>query len=336
MASHVASACMQIGLHLHPERGVDATFEEARLADQQGYDSMWLSDHLMGQTNPQSPDLPLDAFTQMAVLGAATRRIRLSWTVLNLAPHNPAVLAKMLSTLDRLTQGRVIAAVGSGWYYEELTAYNVPLIEDHDERSRYARELIELFRLVWSHPAPETVSYGGKYVQIRDLAFNPAPYQKPMPPIWMGGDSPATMSIVDDLADGWIPWSTFTGKHFKRARASGAWPSRMIAISRGTQIFVAETREAALQEARAAFEASRRARASRVEAPNHPVRDWPQTFDEFLDSEAVGDPDDCLERISEYASWGVTHLRVSFSTPRMQERTATLILPRLGEVAATA
>lgn len=99
---------------------------------------MWLSDHLVGQTHPRSPDLPLDAFTQMAVLGAATRRIRLSWTVLNLAPHNPAVLAKMLATLDRLTQGRVIAPVGSGWYCEELTAYNVPLIEHHDESSPIA------------------------------------------------------------------------------------------------------------------------------------------------------------------------------------------------------
>jgi alkanesulfonate monooxygenase SsuD/methylene tetrahydromethanopterin reductase-like flavin-dependent oxidoreductase (luciferase family) len=99
---------------------------------------------------------------------------------------------------------------------------------------------------------------------------------------------------------------------------------------------VAATREAALSEARAAFAASRRARAGRVEAPNHPVRDWPQTFDEFLDSEAVGDPDDCLERIGEYASWGVTHLRVSFHTPAMQARTAALILPRLDEIATHA
>ena len=101
---------MKIGLHLHPERGVEATFEEACLADEQGYDSMWLSDHLMGQSNPQSPDAPLDAFTQMALLGAVTKQIRLSWTVLNLAPHNPAVLAKMLATIDQLAGGRVILA----------------------------------------------------------------------------------------------------------------------------------------------------------------------------------------------------------------------------------
>jgi alkanesulfonate monooxygenase SsuD/methylene tetrahydromethanopterin reductase-like flavin-dependent oxidoreductase (luciferase family) len=152
----------------------------------------------------------------MAVLGAATKDIRLSWTVLNLAPHNPAVLAKMLASLDRLTGGRVIASVGSGWYYEELTAYNLPLIEEHDERSLYAREVIELFRRLRSTPAPETVSYEGKFVQVRDVAFNPAPFQKPMPPIWMGGDSPATLGIVSDLAGGWIPWSTFTCEHFAR------------------------------------------------------------------------------------------------------------------------
>ena len=323
---------MNIGLHLHPERGVDATLEEARAADAQGFDSMWLSDHLMGQSTTQSPAQPLDAFTQMAVLGGQTQRIRLGWTTLNLSPHNPAVVAKMLATVDQLTHGRVIASVGSGWYYEELTAYNVPLISDHDERSRYAREVIELFRLLWSHPAPEPVSYSGKYVQVRELAFNPAPYQQPTPPIWMGGDSPATMSIVNDLADGWIPWSTFTREHFARFRASPSWPKRHIDISRGTQIFVGETREAALNEARTAFEASRRARANRVDAPNHPVRAWPETFDEFLDSETVGDPDDCLARIAEYASWGVTHLRVAFNSSAMQARTAQLIIPRLAEV----
>ncbi len=112
---------MKVGLHLHPERGLDAVFDESRLADEQGFDSMWLSDHLMSWGAQSGPDAPMDAFTLMVALGARTRNIRLAWSMLNLSPHNPAVLAKLVATADRVTKGRVIAAVGSGVTYVWVT-----------------------------------------------------------------------------------------------------------------------------------------------------------------------------------------------------------------------
>ena len=77
---------MRIGLQLHPDRGVDAVMEEARVADQQGYDSIWLSDHLMRPyTTEHKADGPLDYFVLATALGAVTSRTRLGWNTLNLA-----------------------------------------------------------------------------------------------------------------------------------------------------------------------------------------------------------------------------------------------------------
>src|SRR5205823_5620387 len=184
---------MKVGLTLHPERGLDALFEEARQADRQGYDSIWLGDHLMSPSGETSPDGPLDMFTLGTALGAWTMRVRIAWAMPNLGFRPPTVLAKMLATLDHTTHGRVIATVGSGWFKEEYEAYGIPLIDDHDERVEYAREVVMLLRELWTHPAPERVTFEGKHVRVRDLPFSPAPFQRPHPPIWFGGDSDATI-----------------------------------------------------------------------------------------------------------------------------------------------
>jgi alkanesulfonate monooxygenase SsuD/methylene tetrahydromethanopterin reductase-like flavin-dependent oxidoreductase (luciferase family) len=326
---------MRIGLHLHQDRDLDAIFEESRLADAQGFDSMWLSDHLMSWAGRPGPDLPMDAFTLMVALGARTRNIRLAWSMLNVSPHNPAVLAKMVATADRVTKGRVIAAVGSGWFREELAAYNVPVIQDHDARSAYAREVVELWRQLWRHPAPELTTFEGRYLQVRDLPFSPAPHQQPMP-IWMGGDSPPTMAIVRELADGWVPWSTVTKEDFERVRSAPDWPARPITICRSSRVIVAEQRQAAIQEARRSFDTLIEARKRRVDPPNFPSRRWPESFEELLEQEVIGDPDDCLARLAEFESWGVTYIWATFDTPDQQDRAARLLLPRLSELSVPA
>src|SRR5580765_7324370 len=123
---------MKIGMRLHPEWGADAVLDEARRADQQGFDSVWVNDHLMDRAR-HVPTGPLDAFTLMTAIGSVTSRVRLAWGMLNTSFRNPAVLAKMLSTLDQLTHGRVICSLGSGHVPEEYAAYDVAYIENHDE-----------------------------------------------------------------------------------------------------------------------------------------------------------------------------------------------------------
>jgi alkanesulfonate monooxygenase SsuD/methylene tetrahydromethanopterin reductase-like flavin-dependent oxidoreductase (luciferase family) len=316
---------MKIGMSLHLEHGIDAVMEEARLADQQGYDSVWLFDHLMGfRGGEQRPDYPPDCLTLMAAIGAVTKRTRLAWGTLNTSFRNPALLAKTLATMDQITHGRVIATLGAGWFKDEYLAYNAPWVEDHDERIRQEREAILLLKELWTHPAPERTTFEGKFVTVRDLPFQPAPYQQPHPPIWIGGESPATMGLVKELGDGWM-MLTAGGNldNVARVLAEPDWPTRPMEMVKGGRIFVRAAHEDALADASAAY-----ARAMAAKAPGVPA-----SFEEFLARELVGSPDECLEQLDRLERGGITYLRLNVDGPEHQERIGALLLPRLAREA---
>lgn len=309
---------VKLGLLLHPERGIDAVFEEARLADEQGYDSIWLGDHIMAHGEGARPDLPFDSFTLMTAIGARTSRVRLAWSMLNVNFRYPAMLAKVLATLDQITKGRVICTLGSGSAPGEHKAYNIPIVDDHDGRVAFAREVVELLKELWTHPAPETVSFAGARVQTHDLAFAPAPYQKPHPPIWLGGESEATVQLVKDHADGWVMLTRGSEERLGQALAQPDWPKRPMTIVRQIRMFVAEDRDTAVGEAKASFE--RNPVGVGGAAPD---------LDAFITREIVGTPEDCMARIAELEAGGANYLRLTFDTPEQQDRVAKLILPRL-------
>src|SRR3954453_1218046 len=246
---------VKIGMLLHPERGVDAVFEEAKQADQQGYDSIWLGDHIMGHGYTGS-DGPLDLFTLMTALGGITSKTRLAWSILNPSFRYPAMLAKVLATLDQITHGRVICSLGSGSVPAESKAYNIPVTDDHDARVATSREVVELLKGLWTPPAREKVSFNGQYVKTQALAFAPAPYQKPPPPIWLGGESDATIKNVIDLADGWVMLTRGSSSRLEEVLARPDWPKRPMTIVRMIRCFVAEDGDSAVAEAKRSFEAA--------------------------------------------------------------------------------
>lgn len=304
---------MKVGLLLHPERGVDAVLEEARTADQQGFDSVWLFDHLMDIRGAQGPDGPMDSFVLMTAIGALTKRTRLAWAMLNPSFDYPTVLAKRLATLDHITQGRVICTLGAGWFKEEYQAYNIPLLDDHDERIAQEREVILLLKELWTHPAPEKVSFDGKYVRCFDLQFNPAPFQQPHPPIWIGGDSPATLALVKEQADGWVMLSSGNPDTLGRVLGEPDWPNRPMTLVRNAWIFAAETEAGAMRQAEQVFNGGG-------------VRG---TLDDFLRNNVIGTPDQCLERLRQIESWGITYIRAAFASADQQADAARLVLPLL-------
>jgi alkanesulfonate monooxygenase SsuD/methylene tetrahydromethanopterin reductase-like flavin-dependent oxidoreductase (luciferase family) len=309
-------------MQLHADRGYDAVIEEARRADEQGFDSVWLSDHILATSGQHKADGPLDLFMLMTAVAAVTRRTRLAWASLNLTLRPPLLFAKMLTTLDVISHGRLICTFGSGWNKDEWTLYNLPLFDDHDERAEYARELIALFKQMWTHPAPELTYFEGKHIKVDGLPFNPAPVQKPHPPIWIGGESEATLTTAKQLCDGWMALSA-GGNREKLAELTGAadWPSRPMTIVKGGRIVVRETREEALHVAESEYEAAKAATPQYV-AP---------TFEAFLEREVVGTPDECLARIAEFESWGVNYLRVNLPSVESQDAVGRLVLPRLEE-----
>src|SRR6185436_18487173 len=254
----------------------------------------------------------------MTAIGAVTTRARLGWSMLNPNFRYPAMLAKVLSTLDQVTHGRVICTLGSGSVPAEHVAYDIPVEQDHDARVQHSREVVELLKELWTHPAPETVSYKGQFVKTQDLAFAPEPYQKPHPPIWLGGESDATIRNVIDLADGWVMLTRGSSSRLEEVLARPDWPKRPMTIVRMIRCFVAEDGDSAVAEAKKSFEADPIGKGGKAE-----------TLDEFIQREIVGTPDDCMRRIAELEASGQNYLRFAFDNEAQQERVAKLILPRV-------
>jgi alkanesulfonate monooxygenase SsuD/methylene tetrahydromethanopterin reductase-like flavin-dependent oxidoreductase (luciferase family) len=310
----------KIGVFINPpaRTPVETIIEQARAADRQGFDSVWLGDHLIDyKGEPPIPEGPPEPFTLMTTIGALTERIRLAWGMLNPSFRNPAVLAKMLATLDVLTKGRVICSLGAGWLKSEYEAYDVPFIEDHDERIVHEREVALLLKELWSRPAPDRVSFEGKHVRVRDLAFNPAPYQKPHPPIWIGGDSEPTVALAKEVANGWVPLTRGQPDIVRKLRAAPDWPSRPLTIVRITHVIVGGDEDVVLAEAKQAYE-------KLLGTPY-----VPDTFEAFLDREVIGAPDECARRVRALEEAGIDYLLVDFASPEQQERAARLLLPAI-------
>jgi alkanesulfonate monooxygenase SsuD/methylene tetrahydromethanopterin reductase-like flavin-dependent oxidoreductase (luciferase family) len=317
---------MQFGVQLHPEFGADAVIREAQQADVLGYDSVWLYDHLMNWAGVQTADFPLDTLTLAAAVGASTRRVRISWAVLNLGFYNPALLAKALATIDQITHGRVICTAGSGWFREECEAYNVPMIEDHDERSAAAYEAVTLIKELWAHPAPETTTFDGKYFRTKNLPFQPAPYTHLGPPIWIGGESEATRRIVKDHATGWVLLQSATPDFVQQVLSAPDWPRRRMTIVKTYRVVVGATRADALEAAQRTYEVRRKAREAQIEQPGHPLAPM-ISFEEFTGREIVGTPAECIARISALETAGINYVRIAFDDPLQMEAVARLILP---------
>jgi probable F420-dependent oxidoreductase len=201
---------MDIGCHL-PTQGPLATGEAlttfAREADRRGIASLWVSDHVIfprtatgsypGGRFPHPPDKPyLEPVVALAAAAVCTTRARLGASVFILGHRHPVVMAKMLTSIDALSDGRLICGVGVGWWKEELEILGVPF----NRRGRQADEILKVFTTLWSDTHP---SFEGEFFRFRDIGFAPKPVQKPRPPIWVGGDSPGAFRRVVTLGDGW-------------------------------------------------------------------------------------------------------------------------------------
>lgn len=169
-------------------------------AEELGYDSVWASDHVI------VPNVALerigatiyDPLITLAVAAGATRTVQLGTTVLIVPYRNAVVTAKMVSTLDALSNGRVILGVGAGWLAEESAAVNAPF----EERGPMTDEYLAAMRELWTNDEPR---FHGKFTQFSDLRCEPKPVQKPYPPIWVGGHARASLRRTAEIGDAWHP-----------------------------------------------------------------------------------------------------------------------------------
>jgi probable F420-dependent oxidoreductase len=184
----------------------------ARRAEALGVDSVWVSDHLVAPTGVRSiypydrrPEAKpgdmgviehfYEPLITLAHLAGATGRIRLGVSAY-VVPYRPPVLtAKQVATLDALSGGRIILAVGVGWLREEFEALGVPFAR----RGRRTDEYIAVCRALWQE---EVASHQGDLTRLPPVRSGPKPVQRPLP-VWVAGNSPAARARAVRLGQGW-------------------------------------------------------------------------------------------------------------------------------------
>lgn len=194
---------MRFGLSLpHFQRvaSPDAIQRVAQRAEQLGYDGIWVSDRIVIPVSAvgRFGSMFYEPLTVLGFAAACTSRVRLGTTVIILPYRNPLVTAKVLSTLDVLSGGRVTAGMAVGWTEDEFKALGVPF----QERGALSDEYIAAFKALWTQDKP---AFQGRYVRFDNIAFEPKPVQKPHIPIWVGGNSKRAIRRAVALGDGWHP-----------------------------------------------------------------------------------------------------------------------------------
>jgi alkanesulfonate monooxygenase SsuD/methylene tetrahydromethanopterin reductase-like flavin-dependent oxidoreductase (luciferase family) len=174
---------IEFGAFLVPEDNEYSTLRgRATLCDELGYDSLWVSDHLVGLY--KGSDSPrLECWTTVAVLDAITEKTRLGQLCLAAPFRNPALLAKMAATLDVITDGRAILSIGAGWHGDDFNAYGYRFGNVRDRLERL-EEAAQIIKLMWTQDAP---SFEGKHYRIHEAYCVPKPIQKPCLPLMVAG-----------------------------------------------------------------------------------------------------------------------------------------------------
>ncbi len=263
----------------------DTIAKVAERAEDWGLDSFWLSDHLL------APTPELDVVATLSLLASRTSRIRLGPSVFLLNLRHPLVAAKSFASLDYLSNGRMVMAVGTGANLADYAACGIPT----EGRGRRLDEGILILRKVWTEPK---TSFHGKYFNFENVTIEPRPLRRTNNDtgtidIWVGGRSDAALKRTARLADGYFA-SFQTPDEFERnmatirqyaeqfGRANARIESGLILLCR-----LAATRERAEEDLRRALAGTNRGN------------------DQFLQRTVYGSPDDIIRRLSEYTAVGL-------------------------------
>jgi alkanesulfonate monooxygenase SsuD/methylene tetrahydromethanopterin reductase-like flavin-dependent oxidoreductase (luciferase family) len=184
----------------------------ARRAENAGYDSIWVGDHLVYDLPDGSTRGPYEAWTTLAAIAAATERVEIGPLVASTGFHAPAMLAKQAATVDAISQGRLIVALGAGWNRREFDAFGFP----YDRRvSRFEEALAIIAPLL----REGRTAYHGQFFDVDDCVLDPRPVREGGPPIMLGSNSPRMLSIGLPVVDSWnVWWSIYDNSVEKFAR----------------------------------------------------------------------------------------------------------------------
>lgn len=206
-------------------RGQAASWEGveriAQLAERSGFSSVWISDHLFLDWSkyggPADKQGVLESWTTLSALGAITSEVRLGTLTLCNDLRNPALLAKMAASLDRLSGGRLELGLGAGWYEPEYKAAGIPF----DSAGDRIRRLGEAAHVVRRLLSGEEVTFSGRFYEVSGAVVRPRPAQEPGPTVWIGGKGDYLLKTAARHADGWnFSWLGDFDAYAERSRVA--------------------------------------------------------------------------------------------------------------------
>src|SRR5215470_21793 len=307
---------VEVGVYL-PQVGL--SWEELRarvvLCDRLGLHAVWFMDHLYPPGLPEVPSF--EAWTTATALAAVTERVRLGHLVLASGFRHPALLAKMATTLDHVSGGRLDLGLGTGSYAPEFAAFGIDFPSPR-ERAERLGETLQVLRLLFTSDRP---SFTGRHFSLREAPSHPRPLQRPHPPLHVGGaGEKLTLPLVARHADVWN-CPTYALAELPRKLAALRDECRRIGRDSGT-LRITEEAVLALVATRGEVEGARATAERRFGGAG-----WG-----FQDGGYCGTPDAVIARLAERARLGVQSV-VFFLHDRGAEVTLRLLATEIAPAA---
>jgi FMNH2-dependent dimethyl sulfone monooxygenase len=296
------------------DEGFDVACRVAALADAAGFEYTLVAARYYGAT--------LEPVTTASALAMVTKRLRFV-VALHSGLLTPQMVAKMGACLDQISEGRFHLNLISGWWEEQHRGYGGLWLE-HDERYALSEEFIQVIRGLWTE---EPFSYQGKHYQLENVTLQPKPYQRPFPPTFLGGKSPAAMELAAKECE----WYFISGASYEqipgiirtvRARAEEYGRSIRFAVS-GYVLLRESMREAEAEAARLR-ELGARDPLAAIHTKGL-ITDW------------VGSPERMVDRFRELEAMGVEMALLQMSPIEQEmQRFCELVMPLMGTTTAAA
>jgi probable F420-dependent oxidoreductase len=268
----------------------------ARAAEAADLNHVVVNDHL---ALPSTPHVA-EAWTTLAAIGAATKRIRVGVCVTPLPLRHPFWVAKMAATIDQLTDGRLLVGVGAGWYRREFALAGVAF-RPHAERLAQTEEAIQVLQALWSRPV---TTFQGQFYQVDRATLEPKPVQAPGPPLLLGGGSEGVLRLVARYGAGWMPFAPSLSGLARR-------------LDQLKALLKADRRSLnALQISPSVVFQLGTSRGEAWQRLPDPVRAQSKKESHGI----FGPADACLEQIRSYAAAGATHLSLRLVGPSTAEK----------------
>jgi F420-dependent oxidoreductase-like protein len=276
---------MELASIADPEAKWQRAVDTAVRAEELGFDHVWVYDHVHNVPVP-AHEAVFECWTTLAAISQRTTRIRLGQMVGCTSYRNPALLAKITSTVDVISGGRLEWGIGAGWYDTEYAAYGYEF-PPAGTRIDMLEECVEIVTRMWSEP---DATFEGRHFSVAGAQCDPKPLQQPRPPVWIGGGGERkTLRVVARLADR----SNFGGKPHEWAHKAEVLKAHCEDIGRpyeeitktwSPEVFIRRT-EAEIGTESRSF--------------------WGEPFESWREGNLVGTPEQVIDKLQTYVDMGL-------------------------------